>query len=412
MISFQRILFRLICAGGLAALLSAAALPNAAQPDERPYRVIGYFAGWSVYDRAYFVTDIPAEHLTHINYAFANYTPDGEVIAGDPWADMQMPYPGETEQGDERGNFNQLRLLKARHPHLRTLISIGGWTWSQFFSPVAADPERRQRFAASAVEFMRRHGFDGVDIDWEYPGAPGHPLNRRSPDDPENFILLLAALRERLAAQGAQDGRQYLLTIAAGAGDQAIAAVDWARVAPLVDWINVMTYDMAGGWSRVTGFHAPLYPSAQPPPEGTSTDTALRRFLDAGVPADQLVVGVPFYGRGFAGVGPAHDGLHQPFDGVPPGTWEPGAFDYGDLVAHYIGQPGCVRHWSDAAQVPWLFNPETGIWITYDDPESLARKAEYVRDRGFGGMMFWELSADDDAAALLTTISTALNGAR
>lgn len=411
-----RILFMMLL-GGLVAVLGAAALPNtaasnvSAQPEERPYRVIGYFAGWSVYDRAYFVTDIPAEHLTHINYAFANYTLDGEVIVGDPWGDMQMPYPGEQESGDERGNFNQLRLLKERYPHLQTLISIGGWTWSQFFSPVAADPERRQRFADSAVEFMLRHGFDGVDIDWEYPGAQGHPLNRRSDDDPENFILLLSAVRERLDAQGAQDGRTYLLTIATGAGNQAIDAVDWVRVAELVDWINVMTYDMAGGWSSITGFHAPLYPSAQPPPEGTSTDTAMRRYLATGVPADQLVVGVPFYGRGFASVAATNDGLHQPFEGSPPGTWEPGAFDYGDLVENYIGAPGYTRYWSDAAQSPWLFNAETGVWISYDDPEALTVKANYVRDNGFGGLMFWELSADDDDATLLTTLSAALNGA-
>lgn len=376
-----------------------------------PHRIVGYFTSWGIYGRQFFVTDLPADRLTHINYAFANFTEDGEVIPGDRWADMQVPSAGERAGGDGLGNFNQLRLLRTQHPHLRTLISLGGWNWSALFSPVAADPVTRARFAESAVTFMLAHGFDGIDIDWEYPGAPGHPLNRRRDDDPQNFILLLQALRDRLNAQRIADARPaddpYLLTIAVGAGQAAIDPVDWVQVAPLVDWINVMAYDMAGGWAETTGHNAPLYPApaADPP---LSAHTAMQSYVTAGVPARQLVLGTAFYGRGFAGVPPTNNGLYQPFEGLPPGTWENGVFDYHDLAANYLPRFG--QHWADAEAVPYLYDPTSQVMITYDDPRSLGLKANYVRDGGFGGVMIWEMSGDTRDHVLIDALYAGLYG--
>lgn len=393
-------------------LLMTSVVSTAAQdtPAETPpFRIVGYYTSWAIYGREYFVTDIPTDKLTHITYAFANISEDGECILGDEWADTQFPYPGDAEGDALKGNFRQLQLLKEANPHLQMLISVGGWTWSDRFSDAALTEETRATFARSCVDFMLRYGFDGIDIDWEYPTGGGEEGNIERPQDTENFVLLLAALRARLDAQGEQDSRPYLLTIAAGAGRDDYEPLDWARIHPLLDWINVMTYDMSGAWSEVTGFNAPLYDSAETPPEGTSTDRALSGFLALGVPPEKLVMGVPFYGLGWTGVSSNQNGLHQPFDGLPDGTWEAGSFDYGDLAANYLGT--YERFWSDTAQVPWLFNAEEGIMITYDDPEALARKAEYVRERGLGGIMFWELSADDDAASLLTTLYETLNGA-
>ena len=367
------------------------------------YRVIGYYAGWTVYND-FPVSSIRADQLTHINYAFANISESGEVVLGDPGADVEKPDPNDTSGAELQGNFRQLQLLKQAYPHLKTLISVGGWSWSDRFSDAALTPESRATFARSAVDFIVRYGFDGVDLDWEYPTGGGEPGNGERAEDPENFVLLLAELRAQLDARGATDGRAYLLTIALGASRTAYQPLDWERIHPLLDWINVMTYDMSGPWSAITGFRAPLYDSQPNPPEGTSADTALQAILALGVPADKLVMGVPFYGGGWANVGPANDGLHQPFSGLPEGTREQGTFDYADLAANYVTE--ATRHWDETAQVPWLYDAETGVMITYDDPQSLTGKAQYVREHGLGGIMIWELSTDD--GALLTAIDAAL----
>jgi chitinase len=380
--------------------------PSSAQT-QPPYRIVGYFPSWAIYDRKYFVTDIPADKLTHINYAFATVSPDGGVEMIDPWADTQFPYLDDPDDAPLKGNMRQLQLLKQAHPNLQTLISIGGWTESDRFSDAALTPESRAAFARSAADFMAHYGFDGVDIDWEYPTGGGEPGNIERAADPENFVLLLEALRAALDAQGGQNGRHYLLTIAAGAAPDAYEPLDWVRISAALDWINVMTYDMSGAWSEVTGFNAPLYYSSQSAPEGISTDSTLQAILEAGVPPEKLLMGVPFYGKGWSGVRAQNDGLHQPFTGVPAGTWEAGSFDYHDLVDRYIGV--YQRHWSEAAQVPWLYDMLSGEMISYDDPESLTAKAQYVRDNGLGGIMFWELSQDTDDSALLGAIEAALN---
>ncbi len=375
-----------------------------------PYRVVGYYVSWAIYGREYYVTDIPADKLTHINYAFANISADHECILGDPWAEIEYPYPDDPaiDTVPYLGNFRQLNLLKAANPGLQILISVGGWTWSARFSDVAATEESRQIFATSCADFMEQYGFDGIDLDWEYPTGGGHPLNRERPEDEENFVLLLQAVRDELDARGEAAGRHYLLTIAAGASRSTYEPLDWERIHPLLDFINVMTYDMSGGWSPRTGFNAPLYDSTANPPEGVSTDSAMRGYVAMGVPADKLVLGVPFYGRGWSNVRAENNGLHQPYNGLPNGTWEPGAFDYADLVENYLNN-GYERYWSDTANVPWLYNAETQIMISYDDPESMAIKAQYVRDNGFGGIMFWEVSSDDDESSLLTAIYETLN---
>jgi chitinase len=171
-----------------------------------------------------------------------------------------------------------------------------------------------------------------------------------------------------------------------------------------VDWVNVMAYGMAGAWSAVTGFAAPLYD----PADRLSADTTLRALLALGVPAEKLVLGVSFSGRGWSGVRPENHGLHQPFTGLPEGTWVTGAFDYGDLVARYIGK--VERWWDEAAQVPWLYDPASGTMISYDDPDSLAQKAAYVRAWGLGGVMIWQLSQDAPDAALVRSLHVALYG--
>lgn len=386
----------------LGLLMMTTALPLNAQDDTHTApRIIGYFASWTIYgDDPYLVTDIRAELLTHINYAFAGISEDGEISLLDPWADTQIPYEGDADDQPLKGNFHQLQLLKEANPHLQTLISVGGWTESHRFSDAALTAESREKFAASVMRFITEYGFDGVDLDWEYPTGGGDPKNVERPADRENFVLLLAELREQLDALEAADGKHRPLTIALGASRSAYDPLDWARIVPLLDWINVMTYDMAGPWSSVTGFNAPLYAERG----GSSGDTSAQGILATGVPAEKLVLGVPFYGRGWTGVGSANNGLNQPYTGLR----EPaGSYEYGELAADQINS--YTRYWDETAQVPWLYDAESETMISYDDPQSLAAKVAYVQEHGLGGIMIWEVSQDSDDAALLTTIYDSLH---
>lgn len=376
--------------------------------------MIGYFAAWGVYGRDYHVADVPAHLLTHINYAFANISDDGRCVLGDPYADTDKAYPGDSwDEGAKRGSFHQLAILKEAHPHLRTLISVGGWTWSGKFSDVALTSTSRATFASSCVDFMIEHGFDGIDLDWEYPVGGGLPTNVSRPEDKQNYTLLLAELRSRLDARGAADGRSYLLTIAAPAGPSTIANMPASDMHAHLDWINLMTYDFHGSWSAMTNFHAPLAASSSDPsPDPATRDhlnvqSAVQAYRNAGVPADKLVVGVPFYGRGWASVAPQGNGLYQSFSGAPQGTWEAGVFDYHDLAANYV--PTYTRYWHDEARVPWLYNAATGVMISYEDPESIAHKTTYIRNENLGGVMFWELSGDTSGNDLLHAIVDGLS---
>ena len=397
----KRTLYRVIAALLFLALtlIPSVLLTRAQAQDGQPaYRIVGYFASWSIFQSGYLVTNIPAEMLTHLNYSFALISDDGEIMLGDEYADIGYPYPDDAEDQELKGNFHQLQLLKEAHPHLRTSIAIGGWTGSANFPEAALTPESREKFARSVVEFMLEYGFDGADIDWEYP--------IRSAEEPENFVLLLEELRAQFDAQEARDGRHYTLTIATAASPSINRQLDWDRIHPLLDWINIMTYDMSGEWSTVTGFNAPLYNSQEPPPEGISTDLAVQALLELGVPPEKLVMGVPFYGRGWAEVLETNNGLHQPFSGMPIGTYGNGTYDYGDLATNFLDSYD--RFWDDTAQVPWMHNPDTDIMISYDDPQSITLKTEYVRQHSLGGVMIWEVSQDSDDHDLLTAIYQAL----
>jgi len=371
-------------------------------------RVVGYYPGWGIYARNFEIADLPAAKLTHVNYAFANIS-GGQCVLGDPWADVERHLPGDPWSGPGSdapyfGNFRQLDLLQEQHPHLLTLISVGGWTWSGNFSDAALTPASRALFASSCADFMEDYGFDGIDIDWEYPGGGGLPSNTSRPEDTQNFTLLLEALRNELNARGAQNGRDYLLTIAAPSGGDKIANIEVEQVHPLLDFINVMTYDFNGAWSPISNFNAPLYASPSDPTttQGMNADAVIQAYLGRGVPSDKLVLGVPFYGRAVQGVANVNAGLFQSHSGAPQGTWDDGAsgatgmFDYADIAANYLGVAGIDEHWDEDARVPWLHQPSSGLFLSYDDPVSLAIKREYVLANALGGVMIWEMSSDLD----------------
>ena len=354
-------------------------------------RIVAYFTEWGIYDRDYDVDDIPADKVTHINYAFADLTPAGECAVYDTWAALER----------EGGTYAKLRDLHITHPDLKVLISVGGWTLSDNFSSVAATASGRTAMVESCVNFMLTHGFDGIDIDWEYPVDGG--LTTGTEADRENYSLLMAEFRVALDALG--DG--YLLTIAAPAGPTTIPYMDLEGLAPSLDWINVMTYDFHGGWESETNLHSSMYGASTSPHDesGHNVDAAIQTYLDAGVPADKVVLGMGFYGRGWSGVGPTGDGLYQPATGLAPGTWEAGVYDYWHIL-DLMTDPTWIYSVDDEALVPWIYNPAEGVFITFDDETSLGHKLDYIDANGLGGAMFWELSGDTDDHSLLTLLST------
>jgi len=375
-------------------------------------RIVGYYASWDAH-RGHFADAIRGELLTHVNYAFAKISDEGTAVLGDSCLDVGdcLPERGETAPSPG-GNFAHLHRLKESYPHLQILIAIGGWTWSENFSNVALTPNSRERFVASALElFLDRWPglFDGFDLDWEYPVAGGRAENTYRPDDWENYALLIAEFRRQLDRRSVADGRGYLLTIAAPAVPQG-ANVGWSRIGAHVNWINLMTYDYHTG-GNIAHFNAPLYAAPDDPTPHLNVHATVQRYLDAGVPREQIAIGLPFFGQGYGGVAATREGLFQAAqqDGLEDKNatqeWGIGAVPFRQLRdAH---ERSFRRFWHSEAQVPWLFNPERRVWISYDDSQSLGLKSDYVRKHNLGGVMIWELGGDD--GTLLEGVHRRLN---
>ena len=382
--------------GAVACVPRRGALPHPIAPDAPP-RVVGYLFGPAARTPG-LIAALPADRLTHIDYAFANISPAGTMVLGNPCIDVGACDSTKALPDTLGGNLAELARLKSAHPGLRLLMSIGGWTFSGRFSDVALTDSARRAFVTSGVElFLRKWPglFDGFDVDWEFPVAGGMASNVKRPEDRENYTLLLAELRRQLDAESARTGRKYTLTVALNAHSPRNGNVEFDRITPLLDWINVMTYDFHGG-SPIANFNAPLHSTVGDPAPSYNVDSSVAIYLAAGVPAAKIVVGVPFYGRTFGGVTPARDGLLQPALSPPPAEVTTGGMDYKSIVAKQFETKGFQRHWDPVAQVPWLYNPETGTWITYDDEQSIRAKADYARDHALGGIMIWQLAGDDD----------------
>ena len=350
---------------------------HAGTPAHRPI-VIGY-----VMDGAT-LPPIDARKLDAINFAFAHVDPRHEIFLRGDTASTALA---------------SLNTLKTDNPDLKLLLSVGGWG-SGNFSEAAASETTRATFAESAARLIVQHRLDGIDIDWEYPTLPGPGIGH-SPADRDNFTRLLQAVRARLDTLGNADGRHYLLTIAAADGEAA-RGLDLSRIMPLLDWINLMTYDFFGSLTATTGHHAALGKSASAPADARTTMAAVDEFLAGGVPPTKLNVGAAFYGRKFVRVQRANQGLHQAYG-------EHAAFlSWRDLQADYIDRNGYVRHWDKDAQAAWLWNGTEGSFVTYEDPQALRAKAALVRERGLGGVMYWEHRQDD--GTLLDALRDGLYG--
>lgn len=364
-------------------------------------RCVAYFTSWSAYARAIEVSNMDPTLLTHVNFAFANLREDGSVVIGDSWVDVEKPFGGDSwsddSAADGRGHFKQLRLMKQKYPHIKTLISVGGWTWSSNFSKVAANEASRQKFAETALTFCTKYGFDGVDIDWEFPVEGGNDIPHL-PEDKENYTKLLKKCREVFDAQGEKDGKHYLLTIAGGPNPSFVKNTETKKMMDYLDFINVMSYDYHGGWENKTGHNAPLY--STDPADPLCVSNTIEAYIKAGVKPEDLNMGLAYYGRGWVNVSSSDNNGYlqaaqtspQTASGFGIGTWEGACFDYWDLTDNYLGKAGYKRYFDNEAKVPYLFNGTN--FISYDDGESIRYKLDYANKKKLGGVMFWEFSGD------------------
>lgn len=361
-------------------LVIAPAVSFAASKTAEKFEVTGY-----VFTREAVLApgQVDPKRLTRINYAFANIQ-NGRMVLGSP-ADAQ--------------NFALLAAMRNTNPELNVLVSVGGWLWSTNFSDMALTPESREVFEDSVLRFLTQYDLDGLDIDWEYPGMPGagHPFR---PQDKQNFTALLKELREQFDAAARRSGKRLYLTVAMGASDDVIANTEMHKVQRYVDSVNLMNYDYyEPGSESITGNHAPLFTDPADP-RAVSADASVRAYEKAGVPAEKILLGVPFYGHEWGSVPERNHGLFQTGKAIP------GAFLPFSTIDGQIG-PGFTRYWDSASSVPYLYNADKKIFVSYEDPESLKAKCKYVRDHKLGGIMFWEYSSDP-SGKLLTTIDNEL----
>jgi len=361
----------------LAFSIPALCTPAQAAPAEA---VVGYVFPQ---DNALQPGDIDARSLTRVNYAFANIE-NGRMVPG---------------FAKDQENFAFLESLKQQNPSLTVLVSVGGWLWSTNFSDASLTPQSRAVFIQSVMEFLTRYNLDGLDIDWEYPGmtGAGHPFR---PEDKQNFTLLLKELRARFTAETVKTHRKLYLTIAAGASDEFLAHTEMAHVQRYVDTVNLMSYDYyEPGSDPLTGHHAPLFINPADPKK-VSADASVQAFEKAGVPAAKILLGLPFYGHMWGQVADQNHGLYQPGKPVPKVY-----SNYGAITTTMLNH-GFDRYWDSKASAPYLYSPDKQIFVSYEDPESIAIKCNYVLTHKLGGVMFWDYSGDPSGVLLLAIQSS------
>ncbi|MFJ5923916.1 glycosyl hydrolase family 18 protein [Kitasatospora sp. NPDC092948] len=436
---------------------------------------VAYFDQWSIYTNGYYLKTMndtgAAGKLDYLIYDFGNIDPTNLTCfeankaasqneddpnagdgAGDSFADYQKSFGadisvdgvGDTWNQPIVGNFNQLKKLKAKNPNLKVLLSIGGWTYSKYFSDAAATDASRKKFVSSCMDLYIKGNlpvqggyggpgtgagiFDGIDIDWEYPGGNGHTGNHSSPNDKQNFTSLLAEFRSQLDAQGKTDGKTYSLAAAVGAGQDKIKYVETDKIGQYLTFLDIMTYDMHGGWEAKgpTNHQAPIYTNPNDPmnplPGGNgkySLDNAIKAYtvgdsqygIPGGFPAKKINVGVPFYYRGWTGVtAGANHGLFQPATGPAAGGSYSGNVNgikmYKELNG-FVDNPA-YTYWDDAAKAAYFYDGTT-FW-SGENAQSIQAKLDYAHCNGLGGSFAFSMYDLGTQTALFDKMVSATNG--
>lgn len=395
---------------------------------------IGYFPSWGVWD-GFHVKDVAkaAPKLTVLNYAFAQVSKDGVCFEanntpqGDAWANFQRPTPsseavdGVADRPSQKlkGNFNQLRKLKKRNPHLKIVMSL----MSSHFSDAALTAKSRKKLVSSCVDLYikgdlpalpgedKTEGgpgsafgvFDGIDIDWEYPASENAHKDVHRAEDTVNFTLLMKEFRRQLDEAGKQHKRHYLLTAALPPSKAKREKIELSKVAGYSDFLNVMTYDFAGPWEAKgpTRHMANLYPTREGGISQFSASESARAYVKGGVPAKKVVLGMPFYGYGWKGVGPKNNGLFQPAEKSIKSKG----------YSFIKKQPGKVFR-DPTTAAAWKYDKASKTFWTYDDPTTIRTKAEFIRKEGLGGAMIWSLGTDDSKGTLLNALHDGLQNPR
>lgn len=316
------------------------------------------------------VDKISPDKITHINYAFVDVK-DGKAFL--------------TNEVTDTTNFRKLNELKQKNPDLKILISIGGWAWSRNFSDAVLTTEGQKTFAKSAVEIMKNYNLDGVDIDWEYPAIPGDEGNVYRPEDKQNYTLMFEAIRAELNILEKETGKKYLLTTAVGGFQKFIDNTEMGKAQQYLDYVNIMTYDYHPDKQAV--HHTNLYASDKYELK-QSADIAIKAYITAGVPVEKLVMGIAFYGRTYTLEKGSSKGIGDPVTEQIRGA------GYTYIKDSLVNQNENYRYWDESARAPYLFNFYKGIFVTYDDEESVKEKCQYVLENKMAGVMFWEYSSD------------------
>ena len=293
----------------------------------------------------------------------------------------------------DTGRIQKLVSLKQRNPKLKVLLSLGGWGGCAPCSDVFSTAEGRNEFAASTKELLDFFNADGIDLDWEYPAIEGHPGHAYKKEDKTNFTLLVEALRKSL-------GKKAIISFAAGGFDKFLQeSIDWQAVMPVIDFVNLMSYDLVSGFSKVTGHHTPLYSNST---QKQSADNAIRYFQSINVPLKKIIIGAAFYARTWENVKDINNGIYQ------QGNFKH-FISFSQFDQRLNKDSGFVYYRDSIAKAPYAYNKRTNTFATFDDEESVTEKVKYVKQLELGGIMFWELSLDKPVNGMLSAITKEKN---
>jgi len=344
----------------------------AAFAQQKKYKVIAYYTGNGETIKQY-----PVKDLTHIIYSFLKLQNDTLTFAND----------------EQQSTVEKLVALKKENPTLKIMVSLGGWGGCGPCSELYSSAIHRNNFAKTTAALFKKYNIDGLDLDWEYPAIEGYPNHKYDTADRANFTALIIALRKEM-------GSKYLLSFAAGGFDAFLEkSVDWDAIMPQLDFVNLMTYDLVSGYSKVTGHHTPL---AGYMPGQQSTQHCVNWLIKHKVSANKLIIGAAFYARVWEQVEAGNNnGLYQ------SGVFLQGV-DYKNFATYFGKNSGFIYYWDAKAKAPWQYNKETKLFATFDDKKSISAKTNFIRKNNLGGIMFWELSLDKNSNGLVDEIKKGL----